>query len=276
MSHFTCLVIGDDIEGQLQPFHEFECTGINDQHVKDIDKTEEMRAEIAKDGLQSALEYFGVDDKVVEYEAEVDREDAHKYGYAVVRDGMLVKYVDRTNPDKKWDWWTVGGRWSGFLLLRDGGRSNSARVADIDFDGMRRDHVEKELARYRQFHGIVAGRPVPRWDEVRERHERIEDARKEYWANPVIRDLTQSREFMFADGYEDFAIPEAEFIARAADEAISTFAAVKDGKWYERGRMGWFACVSDEKDKADWNHEFRGLLGGLADDTILTVVDCHI
>ena len=28
MSHFTVMVIGPDIADQLQPFHEFECTGI--------------------------------------------------------------------------------------------------------------------------------------------------------------------------------------------------------------------------------------------------------
>ncbi len=27
MSHFTVLVVGDNVEEQLAPFHEFECTG---------------------------------------------------------------------------------------------------------------------------------------------------------------------------------------------------------------------------------------------------------
>jgi hypothetical protein len=43
MSHFSVLVIGGNVEEQLQPFHEFECTGTDDQYVQEIDQTEEAR-----------------------------------------------------------------------------------------------------------------------------------------------------------------------------------------------------------------------------------------
>lgn len=43
MSHFTVLVIGDNPEEQLAPFHEFECTGLDDQYVIDMDETQEYR-----------------------------------------------------------------------------------------------------------------------------------------------------------------------------------------------------------------------------------------
>jgi hypothetical protein len=39
MSHFTTLVIGDDVESALAPYHEYECTGVNDQYVVDVDMT---------------------------------------------------------------------------------------------------------------------------------------------------------------------------------------------------------------------------------------------
>ena len=45
MSHFTVLVIGDKVEEQLAPYHEFECTGYNDEYVQDIDITEEAKKE---------------------------------------------------------------------------------------------------------------------------------------------------------------------------------------------------------------------------------------
>jgi hypothetical protein len=34
--------------------------------------------------------------------------------------------------------------------------------------------------------------------------------------------------------------------------------------------------ASDEKDKDTWNKEFAKLLDSLPDDTLLSVVDCHI
>lgn len=48
MSHFSVLVIGDDIEKQLAPYHEFECTGIDDEYVQEIDITDQLRAEFAE------------------------------------------------------------------------------------------------------------------------------------------------------------------------------------------------------------------------------------
>ena len=47
MSHFNMLVItpeepNDEVLGKiLQPWHEFECTGIDDEYVVDVDKTAE-------------------------------------------------------------------------------------------------------------------------------------------------------------------------------------------------------------------------------------------
>lgn len=47
---------------------------------------------------------------------EPDLAGEHKYGYALLDEtGGVVKVVDRTNPNKKWDWWEVGGRWAGHL-----------------------------------------------------------------------------------------------------------------------------------------------------------------
>jgi len=43
MSHFAVLVVGENVDEQLAPYHEFESTGENDQYVVDVDKTEEAR-----------------------------------------------------------------------------------------------------------------------------------------------------------------------------------------------------------------------------------------
>lgn len=37
-----------------------------------------------------------------------------------------------TNPNAKWDWFEVGGRWSGRLRLKNGERADSALLCDID------------------------------------------------------------------------------------------------------------------------------------------------
>ena len=49
--------------------------------------------------------------------------------------------------------------------------------------------------------------------------------------------------------------------------AFTTFAVIKDGKWYERGEMGWWGVVSDEKNKDEWRAQFANLIDSLPDKT---------
>jgi hypothetical protein len=51
---------------------------------------------------------------------------------------------------------------------------------------------------------------------------------------------------------------------------------VKDGQWYERGKMGWFGMSSGDMDEDQWRAQVLELVEGLPDDTLLTMVDAHI
>ena len=43
MSHFSVLVIGPNVDKQLAPYHEFECTGVNDEFIQEVDLTSDFR-----------------------------------------------------------------------------------------------------------------------------------------------------------------------------------------------------------------------------------------
>lgn len=50
---------------------------------------------------------------------------------------QVQKYVEDgeeywENPNAKWDWFEIGGRWSGRLRLKSGERADSALLCDID------------------------------------------------------------------------------------------------------------------------------------------------
>ena len=49
-----------------------------------------------------------------------------------------------------------------------------------------------------------------------------------------------------------------------------------NGVWHERGKMGWWDRVSNEKNKEDWENEFNEFINSLDDNVIVTAVDCHI
>jgi len=57
---------------------------------------------------------------------------------------------------------------------------------------------------------------------------------------------------------------------------FTTFAVIlPDGKWYEKGEMGWWACVSNEE--AEWEEKYKERFLDNADpEWTLTIVDCHI
>ena len=355
MSHFTVLVVGEDPEEQLQPFHEFECTGQNDEYVQEIDKTEEAREMYEKekerllrspDGqlhnyyddifyrqkaekpkhpfdenkehfipegyeeveclyserhtLLDFIGYYYGEKEPVPFGQEPDIEGEHKYGYALLdKDGNVVKYVRRTNPNRKWDWFQIGGRWTGYFIIKEGGRgalgkpgvfdnkphhdADQARKGDIDFASMRFVAANEAGDEFDKFMAVLDGRDFPTpWAEVRDKMFPGDiDAARNYYnnqevvkavntANPSMVPWDEDMNTYYCNGNRE------AFVDKKVKRCISTFAVLKDGIWYERGDMGWFGMVSNEKDQGAWEEEFGKLLDSLPDDTLLTVVDCHI
>lgn len=126
----------------------------------------------------------------------------------------------------------------------DKGWCDQALKKYIDFDGMR-DKAEKE-ARERYNEVLIAfGGVIPKveikWEDV-----------------------------------TDFDCTLEEYIQQARDNSTSTFAILKDGVWYEKGKMGWWACVTDAKEQSDWNNDVTKLIDELSDDTLISLYDCHI
>lgn len=278
MSHFTVLVVTDggtdeELTAALQPFHEFECTGTVDEFVQDVDVTDKAREE--------GLESFGLNDKRVSSEAEVDRHGEHKYGFAIMDGDAIVKAVDRSNPNKKWDWWRVGGRWSGQLLLKDGEAVDSAQLSTIDVEELRAKAERKARRRFDDFERIVAGRDLPKpWAEFLRDFDSIDAARTAWHAIPVVKDLGAANDRLgvgfLDDAIETFGVGLDTYVARSRAKGFEFFAVLIDGEWHECGDMGWWGCVSDEKNPEDWTAEFNSLIARVGPDQVLTVVDCHI
>lgn len=286
MSHFSVLVIGPDPESQIAPYHEFECTGKNDQYVLDVDITDEVRKE--------GLEYHGLEDKIVASEIEVDRDGKHQSGYAIMDGHTIVKAVNRTNPSAKWDWYQVGGRWTGAMKLKPNkvgvvgspglmtqeapsGYADQALKGDIDFEQKRNDAEVKARALWTLSREITGGAAWDTWDDTRSRYPDIDTARREYFSQPSVELLKASGKEAFRWEIDDsLALELPVYIQRARDRACVQFAFVRDSLWAERGKMGWWAIVTDEVSEGQWYRMFNDMLDALPDDTLLTIVDCHI
>ena len=49
----------------------------------------------------------------------------------------------------------------------------------------------------------------------------------------------------------------------------------QDGRWYEKGKMGWWGIVIDEKAAMDWKTQVEAILKENF-DCVAVIVDCHI
>lgn len=280
MSHFSVLVIGDDVEKQLAPYQENNMGDCPKEYLKFNDVTDESRSSYEKklageDAEKFKEEYPTFEDYVTNYE-----------GYEL--DGKTQLYGYWENPNAKWDWYQEGGRWRRMLQIKPEHRAeyesshvDSAPIGHVDVAGMR-DAAEKEgHALFDRLESVLAGRPIPAWKDTLDKHgkENVDAARKEFNAFPVIVDLRADevlRDYLFmSDAAEVFCRGDrTAFIARKRAEAFRTFAVVKDGQWFQKGEMGWWGCVSNEKE--EWSDEFDKLIDGLAPETRVTVIDCHI
>ena len=309
MSHFTVLVTGPNVEEQLQPYHEFECTGEDDQYVSDIDETEESLKDFEEHGEGRTFLEF------IEYWTGATLLTSpplpsHKFNYILQNEDGSYKVIRRTNPNSKWDWYQIGGRWSGFfklkpegsgalgdrsLLMRNeppvkSGRADVAYKGDIDFAGMEEDARLKATERYDFFESLISSLPenersfIP-WKECWKHlnTENIDEVRAFYNSQPVIELIAKLKigDNELSDhlqwNTDDYAVSRDEFIERGVDSSWSVFALLHRGEWISRGDMGWWGCVSNEVDDEEGYRKYvRTLIHALPDDTLLTLVDCHI
>lgn len=198
----------------------------------------------------------------------------------------------------RWDWYQVGGRWNGFFKLKrgrpgqlgtvglqrmdpayqppDADHVDQARKGDIDVEGMREDAAREAGERYDKVVAVIGGEPSwESWEDVLKRFgENTQEARDFYWSQPHLEALKSSDLHYF--DYDEFLKSRDQFMADAAKSAFRTFAILKDGVWYERGRMIWFAMTVDEKNTDTWGDLFNSLVDSIPDNEMLTVVDCHI
>lgn len=290
MSHFAVLVVGE-VEHNLAPFHEFECTGTDNEFVQDVDQTEEARAdyESHKDDPKYPTfadfieRWYGLPAVAFGEQPDLTSAEKHKYGYAQLDEaGEIVKVIKRTNPNKKWDWYVEGGRWSGLLLTKDGKRVDSAKKGEIDFDTMRKEADDKRRAEYKDsgYNPSMTWRP---WSDVfkDDTFANIEAKREFYHSQP---DMAAVKANYRAAGHDDFMFEYDDFLGRTADEyvdamssrGINTYALVKDRQWHACGEMGWFGMSRDDIDQKSWADQQLEVIRGLPDEATLTVVDCHI
>lgn len=315
--HFTVLVVGEDVQSQLAPFQENNDGDCPREYMTFYDVEDKYREEYEnKSNLMVVLEdgqLVSPHDKIFTEPDESGhvgvpehfrmREVLHKSRYETLdayvldhygeeRDAETGRYGTWDNPNSKWDWWLLGGRWTGFFKLKAGeqgatgrpgiltepaqqGRCDSALKQAVDFEGMQADarkEAEEAFDRYEAIvktHGHVAD-----FDEFKKTFNgNFAQARGAYDSQPTVQTLREARLMPFGNLSEVYGVSREKFSTRAANNAVTAHAVLMDGKWYEQGDMGWWGAVAEDDDI--WSAEIIKLIDSLPNDTLLSIVDCH-
>lgn len=159
------------------------------------------------------------------------------------------------NPNAKWDWYQIGGRWNGMLVTNgaSGKRGNpsllcgrkykpdefdSALVSEIDFDAMKQRRLQ-EVEPY---------------------------------------EICFERKLYKPDYFIEMYPTEDDYIADKIN--FSTYAVITpDGEWHAKGKMGWFGFGTETPEsKREFLDNYRKdfLEPAIKNGWYLTIVDCHI
>lgn len=262
MSHFTVMVIGEDIDSQLYPY---------DGQTEDQAYLEFKEADLSN-----------ADEEFAKHGEEGETKEgfmASWYGYDV----ELDKYGYWHNPNAKWDWYQIGGRWAGSLLVTKQGQMDVATgKAEPNFSwGWDEESKEKVLSEARvdstlkKYVDIEAMEKPLResaskcWDEwhagIKDLPE--EDKEKRRWIDKNLGWMTTIQ-----DIERITTMSKEEYVACMSNWA--PYALLWNGKWYEKGTMGWFAISTNEE--SNWSAQFKELWKEIPEDAQVTMVDCHI
>lgn len=275
---------GEDPEAALAPYQENNMGDCPQEYLEFVDRTDECKKNYEEEDEETKAKYPTFEEYVEKYEGYKKQEDG-RYGYF-------------ENTNAKWDWYQLGGRWTGYFKAKEGaiirtgnpglmtppaeaGWGDQFAKKDIDFDFMRKEAEEKAAETYDLINSVIGHLPpLEKWDHVRDTlfPGDINKARDYYHAQPrkaALKEWDKEHKYIFMS-IEDFEVPREKYIKDAGDASFVPFAVLKDGKWYERGKMGWWASVSNEKDGAEWNSEVAKMVDELEDDMILSIYDCHI
>lgn len=266
---------------------------------------DEQRVEIAR---KAAL--FQSLPEPVTWEAVIDMS---KILYPDDDAGLLIDEEDDSrayrmstyNPESKWDYWRIGGRWGGyftrkadsdgasFLLPEKGWDSpdkfgfSSADAAPkglLDLAAQRQQAADAAVKAYQGYHALVDHLPeaLP-WrvfaDNISEGNGyTIGQARQEYQAQPRVRAVQGTDWAWSADAVEQFGVSLNAYAEKARAGAVPGFALVTTrGQWMAPGQMGWFGATDASDDsRAGYWEGANAYIEALPDDTWLVAVDCHI
>lgn len=266
MSHFTVAVICDkpeDIEKLLAPYQENNMDDCPKEFLAFNNVEEEYRKQYEEEKKDIKKKYPTFENYIEEYCGYHYDDDQKAYGYW-------------ENPNAKWDWYSVGGRWMGSLLIKGDKEGELGRpgVFDNDVPNTPENYNWVDLCKVSDVC----------WEKMAEiaKFELLKNEAEDgdVWDILTKPGIDQEKRMKYS-----FYKPEW-YIERYGNRenyikshtTFSTYAVITpDGVWHSPGEMGWFGCSTESHDD---QHQFEdGYHKNFIEpnqDKYIAIVDCHI
>jgi len=249
MTHYPAHVIckdRDELEDMLAPYSEY----LEVEEYKEYWADNEVLHQSTQWGHDLTNKQF-----VKEY--------FFKYGEKIYEDEKGIYELSTRNPVGYWDYWSVGGRWSGLFSIKPGVPDNEViwpnydswdslkkpfRNWDLVADGAMKKHIDWEDMAMRQFEDSCTY-----WSE--------------FQANPsmfVWEEEAKHNLMMFIK--EEYARTTIGFYP---------YKLVDSDGWHQQGKTVMFAGHIDEMDDNEWDAWTKQRIDKMLDDEWLIQIDCH-
>jgi hypothetical protein len=226
---------------------------------KDLEKIGAVLVEIPWKEVYSTLEEY-----LEDYHDAKKDEETHDYGYW-------------ENPNAKWDWWQIGGRWCGKLMVA--ADCNNCGYGELSWGCGNENPYTVEAGDYKK---VDSARIK---DLVFLEERKAYDKAKRFWEMHIEGRLPETdeeaEELKFAfykPEYYEKTYGTKETYAEC-ESTFHTYAVIdKNGCWHSKGEMGWFGVsLSDENQEVNFIRKYKEtVFNNAEDDDYITIVDCHI
>lgn len=314
MSHFTVLVVlpGDTanvdaaIGEAFAPFDETRETDPRRDYVEDWQGMYGRAVKHYTDNpgeLPPGLDLLDVAGLLSEYNGYKVHEDTPEDG-----SGVLYYTMTTYNPDSKWDWYQVGGRWHEYFPLKsegvgdprivNGERSlimvhqdplkvpkptyaDGGPVGLLDLEFKRIESADIAGDKWDEWHAFAADYPPARpWSYYADLFDDIDEARDQYGAQPLVAAYRSEpgHKWIFGNPIDEFSGDREDYVQAARTAAVPGYALLDlEGHWVAPGEMGWFGSSSDNEDtRAAYHNKVNEYLDALDPETLVVLVDAHI
>ena len=280
MSHYTVAVITDKLNKigeMLAPYSE------NMEVEPYVDETKEAIINSAKERKERVLQRKEKGEELDKYDIEYlnANTDEELYKLQIYEDESYDKngnHLTTYNPNSKWDWYEIGGRWNKILLVKEevkdieegtpswGNLDSINKKAPEGFKwvtGAKIKDIEFEKAI--EFNNTY-NKSIRFWELYVEGQEPQNEEEKE-----MIKWEIYKKEY-YIERYET-----KENYAKI-NSIFTTWALLDEKGWHEKGEMGWFAMTNDTKDsELLFIEKFTETIQKPENqDKYLVIVDCHI